>query len=335
MSGLFNFFFVGVFCFLSIFFLLHVSSNVTAQVPLTCMSRAISEGYASGACYAPQPPINATGCEGSDIDIGVCPEMSGDERMRCCARPQGSSPPPPRYDIRGTVFIDNDRNGTNEGRFEGATMSLSGSSGGTSTTNNNGFYSFFNRLGGGRRYTVTLAVPTGYQTLSSDSVATTLGPNRTINFRIARLYTISGNVFNDINKNRLKDADESNYQGQITMSTTGGVITVNAGSFTIANLPAGTYTVSYTSPMPSGYQLVYPFNGPPPSFRVTVGPSCIVDVATGASCTSGDIINLNFAITNSIPWIQIYGLDARLDHGFTSSIPSSPTYPPYASVKGD
>lgn len=46
---------------------------------------------------------------------------------------------------------------------------------------------------------------------------------------------------------------------------------------------------------------------------------------------AGNITDLNFAITNSIPWLQTYGLDTRFDNGFTSDIPQAPTCPAYAT----
>jgi hypothetical protein len=136
-------------------------------------------------------------------------------------------------------------------------------------------------------------------------------------------YTISGNVFNDTNKDNLRDNGEQNYTGAIDITSTGGAISTNNGNFTITGLSPGTYTISYTN-LPTGYNMVYPKNGPPPSFLVTVGPSCSTDTTTGASCSNGNITNLNFAITNSLPWVQLIDLDARVDTGFTSNIPASP-----------
>lgn len=145
-------------------------------------------------------------------------------------------------------------------------------------------------------------------------------------------YSITGNVFADANQNRTKDGGESNYPNG-TFTATGGTVTANAGSYTISGLAAGTYTVSYTS-LPAGYAMLNPLNGPPPSFQVTVGGACNTQGAAGASCSNGNIQNLNFAITDAAdPWMQIYGADVRFDNGYTSMIPQSPIYPGYASVK--
>src|SRR5205085_2931245 len=106
---------------------------------------------------------------------------------------------------------------------------------------------------------------------------------------------------------QLKDNGEQNLSGA-TVTSTGGTVTVNPdGSFKVTALTPGTFIISYTSPLPRGFILVYPKNGPPPSFAVTVGSGCRVDTGTGASCDNlQNVNNLNFAISNSIPWIQTY-----------------------------
>lgn len=152
-------------------------------------------------------------------------------------------------------------------------------------------------------------------------------------------YTVSGNVFVDTSKNRIKDGAESNYTGGITITsvnnTTGanaGTVATSNGAFTVSGLNPGTYRISYPT-LPANYFLTYPQNGPPPSYQVTVGPGCNTNGALGASCTADNITNLNFAITNSIPWIQSYDLDIRFDDGYVDQIPQSPTAPAYAIVQ--
>ena len=135
-------------------------------------------------------------------------------------------------------------------------------------------------------------------------------------------YTISGNVFVDADKNRLKNGGETNYTGAITISSTEGTVSAPSGTgvYTVDGLIEGTYTISYTD-LPSGYQLTYPLNGPPPSFTVTVGASCSVGGSNSATCGGGSISNLNFGITNSNPWIQSTCTDIRFDTGFDDPIP--------------
>ncbi len=134
-------------------------------------------------------------------------------------------------------------------------------------------------------------------------------------------YTITGNIFSDANKNKIKDASESNYPATPGISTNKGTVTTNIdGSFTINNVLAGAVTVSYTS-LPAGYYLTSPLNGPPPSFSVTIGPGCSVNGTPGAFCTAGDITNLNFGITNTYPWFQTTCGDIRNDTGITDLLP--------------
>ena len=100
------------------------------------------------------------------------------------------------------------------------------------------------------------------------------------------LYTISGNVFVDNNKNGIIDSGETDYASAftITISPNAGTIATNAnGTYTISNLPAGTYTVSYPN-LPASYQMTSPLNGPPASYVVTVGPACTTNGAPGATC---------------------------------------------------
>lgn len=254
----------------------------------------------------------------------------------------GAPPPPPRYTISGHVFGDyngDDIQNGSDPNLPGITLTLGGRSSGTTTTNGGGNYSFTNLLGG--NYTVTITLPPGYINRSTVQYQINLNANKTgYNYGIIPVFTISGNVFNDVNKNRIKDSTngvpETNITSGITITTTGGDLNVNspAGTYSISNLLAGTYTVSYTSAIPNGYFLIYPLNGPPPQHSITVGPNCnqTVNLSFGSSCSAGNILDANFAISNSVPWMQSYGLNMRLDEGFEDKIPSDPIYPPYASV---
>jgi hypothetical protein len=99
-------------------------------------------------------------------------------------------------------------------------------------------------------------------------------------------YTISGNIFNDYNKDGLINNGETNNNSpfSLAINPNAGTITTNLdGTNSITDLPPGTYTVSYLS-LPSGYRLTSPLNGPPPSFQVIVGGSCNTNGAPGAAC---------------------------------------------------
>jgi len=249
-----------------------------------------------------------------------------------------------RYTISGQVFNDTNRNYTRdngEGIVAGVTLHLGGAASGTTTSNSSGNYAFGNLLGGGRAYTVTMTVPAGFVNVSGIQYSVTLtnGNAAGRNFAIVNVYTIEGNVFNDINKNRFKDSTngvaETNISG-ITMSASGGNLSVDAaaGTYIVTNLLEGAYTISYTSAFPPGYFLIHPRTGPPPQLRLTVGPNCIntIGLSFGARCVNGNIQEADFAISNSIPWHQSYGLDVRIDEGFDDIIPTNPKYPKYASI---
>jgi hypothetical protein len=163
-----------------------------------------------------------------------------------------------------------------------------------------------------------------------------------VNIQISPRFTINGSVFVDLDKDTLKGSGESSYAGGITITGSGGTVSYpSSGNFRVSNLTAGSYTVSYTN-LPSGYTLTYPLNGPPPSFNVTVGSPCNASSSNSATCDAGgNINNLNFGITNSIPWIQSIGGDITANNvsnpsggGFTNQIPAGATCGSYASNPG-
>jgi hypothetical protein len=143
-------------------------------------------------------------------------------------------------------------------------------------------------------------------------------------------YTIQGNVYYDNNKNRKKDAGESNRTDPIYITPVPGSspITISTpagtGTYTIGGLPTGAYSISY--PVPSGYSAIYP--RPPTYGGIRVGTGCTVNGADAndpnTRCVGANIQNLNFGITNSFPWIQATGGDVRLDNGFINYIPAPP-----------
>jgi hypothetical protein len=231
--------------------------------------------------------------------------------------------------ISGIVFIDSDLNGSqngSEGGYPGgATITVIGTSYAQTTTDGAGNFSFQGLPNG--PYTVFLTVPNNYSSTSPTNANVTIGPGGYVSFGIASAFTINGKVFNDINKNFVMDFGETTIADAVIESTGGTVVTHN-GSYEIQDLKAGTYTISYTSPLPKGFIMLYPKSVPPlpPSFTVKVGPGCAgaLNTTTGAKCASGNINGLNFSITDSIPWTQAYNLDLRFDNGFKDVIPASP-----------
>lgn len=258
--------------------------------------------------------------------------------------------------ISGLVFVDSNENGAPdpaEVAYSGAT--LSESVGGTTATSDadpdgdGRNYSFVGLAAG--TYDITLTLPAGFQATTAISATETVPPNKTVNFGIAPLHSIEGHVFVDNNKNKVKDGGESDYtSGSSTIEIHSGsscsdplVVSITGSGFydtgpTLPSLPSGDYAVCYTS-LPSGYIMTFPLVGLPPRFfAVTVGPTC--DASSGnltpfsplaATCNaSGNIIDLNFGISNSIPWFQSKGLDMRIDSGFIDRIPAGN----FASLNG-
>lgn len=204
----------------------------------------------------------------------------------------------------------------------------------TVLSDGNGRYSFYGLCDG--TYSIT-------EIASTPWVLTTSGTYSGVNVKSGSTfpnydfgnrygYTITGAVFNDINKNRKQDTGDRPYTGGITISASSGTLTTDSttGTFRVEGLWPGTYTVSYTSPLPAGYILIYPKNGPPPTFLVTVGDTCSVDTGSGAYCDKGDVKSLDFSISNSIPWIQTNDLNVRLDNGFTNKVPDTSLYSTFA-----
>ena len=244
-------------------------------------------------------------------------------------------------------YSDQNGNGKWDANDSGVStnLSLSGSKSQTTSSNSrlSGFYSFSNLPQGGN-YRVSVTIPNGYQLrpgTPNPAIFNNLSGNRTADFPLLsptpapKTYTVSGNVFVDANSDSLKDNGETNYAATPVINASGGTVTAKTdGTFQVTGLTAGTHNISYSS-LPSGYRMIYPKNGTPPSFNVIVGSGCKVDTTTGGSCDpSNNIINLNFAINNSLPWSQTEGnLDVRFDSGFTTNIPASPnpTCGPYAA----
>lgn len=166
---------------------------------------------------------------------------------------------------------------------------------------------------------------------------------------IIPVFSVSGNVFVDQNKDQLLNGSDANYTGGISISPNPAGATVTypnpAGNYLISGLTGGNYTIYYNGP-PVGYQMTYPQVVPPPSFSVRVG-----NASTGGACSessnsaacdaNGNISALRYGITNSIPWIQSTGGDITGSNisnptggGFTDTIPSGASCGTYASLNG-
>ena len=165
---------------------------------------------------------------------------------------------------------------------------------------------------------------------------------------IKPIFTISGNVFVDQNKDGLQNGGDTNYTGAISVTSSGGTVSypAPAGSYLVSSLPAGTYTISYS--WPSRYASTNPkTNLRPATFTVTVGNAstgtpCTTNGALGAVCdANGNITTLRFGISNSLPWIQAISGDITGSSvsdpnggGFSNPIPAGATCGTYTSLLG-
>lgn len=277
-----------------------------------------------------------------------CVRVSGEGVNTCAGNPdcgEGSTTCPCR--VSGYVFVDYNNDGFKNGtgtytdvNYVGATITLTLPDGSTRTTTSSGTGTYaFSSLTTGS-YTLTLTVPATYQASTQNPVLKTLPPTTNVNFGITPSYTVSGNIFVDVNKNRIKDASEANYSGSSTIQVAKGTtcsspwvaqVTTHDGAYTAPQtVPTGSHAVCYSGP-PTGYRMSYPLSGVPPFFTVSLGSTCSPGAHNTASCDLfGNLEDLNFGITNSNPWIQGLGGDMRLDDGFINPLPNNN----YASLRG-
>jgi len=177
-------------------------------------------------------------------------------------------------------------------------------------------------------YTVNLTIPTGFQYSGGLSgclwggspVGTTgdapctlfarTGNSYTLNFGVSPItYSISGKIFIDANGDGKSNGDSLYTGGAITITKNpaSGVYSspVGTGNYLFINLLPGQYTVTFGG-LPSGTDFTYPYSSslPPYSLIVTVGPNCLSSLppsTSEASCSSGNVINLNAGVTNNGP----------------------------------
>lgn len=164
---------------------------------------------------------------------------------------------PDSFSITGFVFIDNNRNriqDPNEPGFANATLILYAYPRSQTSTNSSGFYGFYNLSK--RWYSVYLKLPVGYRPTTPLFRVVYLSPSSpqaSINFGIVPVptYSVSGVVFEDADKDRVRDLGEPGVAG-VTVNIYGRVyrtVTTNAkGEFLVAGLPEGGYGVKMITP---------------------------------------------------------------------------------------
>ncbi len=96
------------------------------------------------------------------------------------------TPTPANPNLTGTVYVDTNINGVQDGGetgHQGVTVTLSGASSATTTTDASGNYAF-NNLNAGT-YTVTITSPSNYQLTTNNPASVSINSNTTVNFGIA------------------------------------------------------------------------------------------------------------------------------------------------------
>lgn len=126
-------------------------------------------------------------------------------------------------------------------------------------SDSNGNYAFYGVCDG--NYTVTEIPMAPWLLTTPGSLAISIaggGASINNNFGNKFGYQVTGSVFNDINKNRKKDATESTINGAVIAASNGTVTSNPDGTFTVAGLLPGPVTVSCASPIPPGFLMIYP-----------------------------------------------------------------------------
>ncbi|MDH5580283.1 MAG: Ig-like domain-containing protein, partial [Bdellovibrionales bacterium] len=148
-------------------------------------------------------------------------------------------------DVVGIVFSDVNGNGVqdnNEGVIIGATVNLTGKP--SVVTDNNGKFKFSRVSGDGLSLSVTR--PTGYtDTTSNPQTINMSSYSGSSNFGLQEPGSVLAYVFEDLNKNGIKDSEEGPFSGvQITLSSGENVTTGSDGYARIGDVAVGNNSVS-------------------------------------------------------------------------------------------
>jgi hypothetical protein len=207
--------------------------------------------------------------------------------------------------MSGVKFNDTDGDGTKdvgEPMLENWRIRLSGAKTDSMLTNASGQYSFAN-LGPGN-YTVSEAVQNGWsQTSSPASFSITMlsGDNNTDkDFGNFQLGTISGNVFNDIDGDGVREFGENGLQSwkiKITGPRIDSVTTDASGNYSFTNLSAGNYTL--TEVVQSGY------------VQTTAPTSLSVTITSGTVSPNNDFGNFQLGSMSGMKFNDANGNGAK------------------------
>ncbi len=164
--------------------------------------------------------------------------------------------------ISGTVFDDLDGDGIQElgePGVVGVTVTLKSGSTTVTTTvsDSNGSYIFPSITPG--TYTVEITVPSGFTptTLTTRPVTLVSGGSVSTSFGLQANGAITGNIFNDLDGDGMKQVDEPGLAGvTVDLSDSDSTTTSVNGDYQFLNKTPGTYTV--TASTPSGFVATTP-----------------------------------------------------------------------------
>lgn len=248
------------------------------------------------------------------------------------------------YSVTGNVWSDNNNNSTKNAADPNVAGILiearqGASAIGSGTSNSSGNYTIAPALSAGT-YILRVTPVSTYSfgdirdaanttvISPSNNYSFTVGPNRVYNARLIPVpvtYSITGNVFVDTDQNGSINGSEVNYSGAVTVTArhnaTGTTYTSNSAGYSLANLPSGTYTVTYAAP--TGYRFTHPSGNSYPGVTLP----CNTQADTGdnvATCTATNgVQNLNFGINNTSSWIQAEDGGIRIDSGYNYDLPGA------------
>ncbi len=258
-----------------------------------------------------------------------------------------------RTTLSAHAFTDLNHNGTQDAEDQNrqsVTISISPATatGITSLqTDANGNVTFTDLTQG--TYTITVTAPANTQISTQNSFQVTVDSNNpgnisVGNFGITPVYTISGVICNDpeIDGSCVGDSDLPGANSVIiTPVTPDGTVVGSVAQATYktsgAQVLSGTYTVSFAASNGYYFTATKVPNKTVPPFTVSVGASSSVDAqghpytcvappagTSDASCSNGNIINLNFALSNLQAWFQGACTDLRVEtSGVDDPVPNT------------
>lgn len=206
--------------------------------------------------------------------------------------------------ISGTIFVDTNRNGTQDGGetgYQGATVNLTGAGVDSTSSLSNGSYIFSNRSWG--TYALNLVAPSGYDVTTPNPVNVNLNSNTVVNFGIAQRVDPVTATFQV--GNGADDVNEVNT----SLDTTSGIAWIGTGGSASASF-TGLRFVNVTIPRNATIQSArlefYSTQSQWLSIGMNIGADAVANSAVFSSSSrpSGRVLTTARAIhTSNIQWL--------------------------------